>query len=118
MKYIIFLTNVLLSTCVFSMDNCMDNRKLSIRNETHKLVTVSYNKVLPGRVQSKYEKIWPDKTAELSLPATRGLCVHVPGYVVQKVYAFEYQTPVVIQHKKDSVVVTQGNETLGVMKQV
>jgi hypothetical protein len=117
MKHIIFLMSLLLSSYLFSMDNCMGDRKLSIYNNTDRLVTVSYNKVLPGRIQSKYEKIAPGKAVEISLPVTKRLCIHPTGYVVQKVYAIEYQTPIIIGFKENRIVISQGKETLGVMEQ-
>ncbi len=112
MKHIIFCWSVVSSLYIFPMDN----RKLTIKNDTDKQVIIFYKKVLPGRVQPKQEKLLQHHTATISLPATHGLRLRILGYPEYKIFVPEYQNSVLIGCQENNIVISQGNKTLGIIK--
>ncbi len=112
MKHIIFCCSLLSSVSLFSMES----RQLVLKNITDKQVTVSYKRALPGHVQCKQEKVLSKHTAIIPLPATHGLHIRISGYYDQKIFVSEYQTPVVIRSHEKKIIISQGEETLGIMK--
>ena len=113
MKYIIFCCSMLSSFSIFPMESS----KLIIQNMSNKPVIISYRRVLPGHVQCKQQKMsLEEPITTISLPVTRALHVRVAGYHDQKIYALEYLTPIVIRFREERIVITQGEQTLGVME--
>jgi hypothetical protein len=113
MKRIIICLSIFLSSCILSMEQ----RNLKIVNNSKKPVTIFYRKILPRHVLCKQEVIGNKDALTIPLPATNALRIRIAGYHDEKIYVPEYVTAIVIQSHEDRMVVSQGEKTLGVMKQ-